>query len=71
MRRKDEMETVVTRKPPLDGGPHKARKGTAANHKALITRNLRLAFGEVASEPVPDRFLELLGELDSAEAKKS
>ncbi len=70
MRRKDDMETLVSKKPPTDGSAHKARKGTPANHKALITRNLRLAFGEVASEPVPDRFLELLNQIDTAEAKK-
>jgi hypothetical protein len=68
MRRKDEMETLVTKKP-LEGHAQKPRK-TSANHKALITRNLRLAFGEVASEPVPDRFLDLLGKLDTAEGKK-
>jgi hypothetical protein len=68
MRRKDEMETVVSKRPPQEA--HKTRKGTAPNHKALITRNLRLAFGEVASEPVPDRFMELLGQLDTAEEKK-
>lgn len=68
MRRKDEMETVVSKRPPQE--VHKARKGTASNHKALITRNLRLAFGEVASEAVPDRFIELLGKIDSAEEKK-
>jgi hypothetical protein len=37
----------------------------------LITRNLRLAFGEVASEPVPDRFMDLLEKLDTAEEKRS
>jgi hypothetical protein len=67
MRRKDEMETVVSKRPSQEA---KARKGTAPNHKALITRNLRLAFGEVASEPVPDRFMDLLGKLDTAEEKK-
>ena len=70
MRRKDEMETLVSKKPPHEGSAHKPRKGTPANHKALITRNLRLAFGEVASEPVPDRFLDLLNQIDGAEAKK-
>ncbi len=64
------METLVSKKPPIDGSAQKARKGPASNHKALITRNLRLAFGEVASEPVPDRFLDLLGKMDSAEEKK-
>jgi hypothetical protein len=68
MRQKDEMETLVSKKPPQEGKPSKG--GTAANHKALITRNLRLAYGEVASEPVPDRFLNLLGKLDEAEGKK-
>jgi hypothetical protein len=69
MRRKDEMETLVTKKPPHEVSAQKPRK-TSGNHKALITRNLRLAFGEVASEPVPDRFLDLLGRIDSAEGKK-
>lgn len=68
MRRKDEMETLVTKKP-LEACAQKPRK-TSGNHKALITRNLRLAFGEVASEPVPDRFLDLLGKIDTAEGKK-
>jgi hypothetical protein len=71
MRRKDVMETVVSRKPPQEGSAHKTRKGPASNHKALITRNLRLAFGEVASEPVPDRFLDLLNKIDTAEERKS
>jgi hypothetical protein len=71
MRRKDEMETLVSKRPPsLEGSGDKLRK-TAGAHKALITRNLRLAFGEVASEPVPDRFMDLLERLDGAEEKKS
>lgn len=71
MARKDEMQTVVTNKPPEQGSADRPKKGPAANHKALITRNLRLAYGEVASEPVPDRFLDLLGQLDEAEDKRS
>ena len=63
------METLVTKKSLLEGSAQKPRK-TSANHKALITRNLRLAFGEIASEPVPDRFLDLLGRIDTAEGKK-
>jgi hypothetical protein len=70
MGQKDEMETLVSKKPPHDGSVSQPRKGTAATHKALITRNLRLAFGEVASEPVPDRFLDLLAKLDSGEKKQ-
>ena len=66
------METLVTKKPPQsEARAEKPRKGTAAQHKALITRNLRLAFGEVAGEPVPDRFLDLLHRLDTAEEKPS
>ena len=64
------METLVSKKAPdMEGRAEKPRKGTAAHHKALITRNLRLAFGEVASEPVPDRFMDLLRRLDTAEEK--
>ncbi len=47
------------------------RKSNSAAHKSLITRNLRLAYGEVASEGVPQRFLELLDKLGDAEDKKS
>jgi hypothetical protein len=73
MRRKDEMETLLSKKPPHDEGGlrEKPRKPTAATHKALITRNLRLAFGEVASEPVPSRFTDLLERIDVAEDKQS
>jgi hypothetical protein len=46
-------------------------KSPASTHKALITRNLRLAYGEVASEPVPQRLLDLLQRLGDAEGKKS
>lgn len=63
------METLVSKKLPHDGST-RSPKGTAATHKALITRNLRLAYGEVASESVPDRFLDLLGQLDQMEGKK-
>ena len=68
MARKDDMDTLMSKRPPDAGLP---RKGPTGNHKALITRNLRLAFGEVASEPVPDRFMDLLEKLDSAEEKRS
>lgn len=64
------MDTLMSKKPVgSDGGP--PRKSPPGNHKALITRNLRLAFGEVASEPVPDRFMDLLEKLDTAEEKRS
>ena len=47
----------------------KARKPehpSTATHKSLITRNLRLAYGEVAGEPIPDRFNDLLNKLADA-----
>ena len=47
------------------------RKSNSAAHKSLITRNLRLAYGEVASEGVPQRFLDLLDKLGDAEDKNS
>jgi hypothetical protein len=73
MARKDDMEALVSKKPsPHEGGGGKAKgKASTAGHKALITRNLRMAFGEVASEPVPQRFLDLLQQIGDAEEKKS
>lgn len=57
------MESLVTKKsPPPEGGS--SRKGPTADHKALIARNLRMAFGEVASEPVPKHLTDLLDQLD-------
>lgn len=62
MRRKDEMENMVTKKsPPRNGG---AAKSASNANKALIARNLRLAFGEVTSEPIPDEWLALLGKIE-------
>ncbi len=68
MARKDEMETLVSRKPPPEG--LKSTKGASPASKALITRNLRLAYGEVASEQLPDRLLDILSQIDEAEGKK-
>lgn len=60
------MEAVVSKKPPGEGGSGRGRpKNSSATHKALITRNLRLAYGEVASEPVPQHLLDILQALDS------
>ncbi|MES1202996.1 MAG: NepR family anti-sigma factor [Pseudomonadota bacterium] len=48
-----------------DGKPKKARSGASTSaHKALIARNLRLVYDEVAGENVPDRILELLDQMD-------
>lgn len=62
------MDTLMSKKPPQEGSSNRGRK-SASTHKALITRNLRLAYGEVASEPLPDRFLDILGRLDEMEGK--
>ena len=65
------MEALATRKSSRnDGGKHRG-KSPSATHKALITRNLRLAYGEVASEPIPQRFLDLLQQIGDAEEKAS
>lgn len=50
------------------GGGQGGSKGgqPGINAKALITRNLRLAYDEVASEPIPQHFLDLLNQLDEA-----
>jgi len=65
------MDTIVGRKPPHSGGNGKPPGKSSATHKSLITRNLKLAFGQVTSEKVPDRWLELLDQLDKNEDKKS
>lgn len=67
----DEMDALLSKKPSNEGGAKSKSRPSSANHKALITRNLRLAYGEVASEPVPQRFLDLLQQIGDAEEKKS
>lgn len=62
----DDMDAVLN-KNPEDAG---RRKGKASANKSLITRNLRLAYGEVTSEGVPDRFLDLLGQIDRKEGER-
>lgn len=54
-------------KPPNEGKAKKNEHASTATHKALITRNLRLVYGEVAGEPVPDRIKQLLNELGAKE----
>ena len=65
------MDTLVGRKTPHSGGSGKPPGKSSATHKALITRNLKLAFGPVTNEKLPDRWLELLGEIDGNEDKPS
>ena len=45
--------------------------GASANHKALIARNLKLVYGEIASEPIPDKMAELLEKLGEAKGRQS
>jgi hypothetical protein len=59
-----------TNKPPSKDAK-KADHASTATHKSLITRNLRLVYGEVASEPVPDRINELLNQLGAAADRQS
>jgi hypothetical protein len=63
----DDMNAVLNKNAD-DAG---RRKGKSAANKSLITRNLRLAYGEVTSEGVPDRFLDILNRIDESEGKKS
>jgi hypothetical protein len=63
----DEMDAVLNKNDAEAG----KRKSKAATHKGLITRNLRLAYGEVAGEPVPQRFLELLNQIEDPEDDQS
>lgn len=63
MRRKDEMDSLVTKQSPPNGGSGGGKSASSAN-KALIARNLRLAFGEVASEPLPKAWLDMLDKID-------
>lgn len=56
----DDMDAVLN-KSSDDAGK---RKSKASANKSLITRNLRLAYGEVTSEGVPQRFLDILDKLD-------
>lgn len=66
------MEALVSKKPPPQDGPDYGKSRPAsATHKALITRNLKLAYGQVSSEPVPKRLLDILATLDGVENKKS
>lgn len=61
------METLTSPTRPADknGKAKRGQNGTAgAAHKALITRNLRLVYDEVAGEPIPSQILDLLGEMD-------
>lgn len=66
------MEALVNNKP--SGGEGTGRnkpKSASATHKALIARNLKAVYGQVASEPVPQHLLDILKPLDGEEEDKS
>ena len=66
------MEALVNNKPPGGEGSGRAKPGPAsATHKALIARNLKAVYGQVASEPVPQVLLDILKPIDGQEDKKS
>jgi Anti-sigma factor NepR len=71
MARNDEMDALVNDKPARGEGTGRAKRGPAsATHKALIARNLKAVYGQVASEPVPQYLLDILKPLDSSEDKQ-
>jgi Anti-sigma factor NepR len=63
----DDMDAVLNKNSEDSG----RRKGKSAANKSLITRNLRLAYGEVTSEGVPSRFLDILNRIPDGEGKES
>jgi hypothetical protein len=71
MARNEDMEALVNNQPPGGEGSGRAKaKSASATHKALIARNLKAVYGQVASEPVPQHLLDILKPLDGAEDKK-
>jgi hypothetical protein len=70
MARNDELEALVNSKPGEGAGRGNSRPSAAA-HKALIARNLKAVYGQVASEPVPQYLLDILKSLDGQEEKQS
>lgn len=64
----DDMDALLNNRHASGRGPQRAKAGA---HKGLITEHLRKAYGQVASEPMPDRFLEILNRLDETEDDQS
>ncbi|WP_141693813.1 NepR family anti-sigma factor [Methyloligella halotolerans] len=57
--------------PMMDGQPAADDKsGLSSDLQAHIGRQLRAAFDEVAREPIPDRFMQLLKDLEESGSKK-
>ncbi len=46
------------------------KRGLSSDLQGHIGRQLRAAFDEVAREPIPDRFLQLLKDLEESGSKK-
>lgn len=66
------MEALVNNKSPGDDrSDRRSAKPASATHKALIGRNLKAVFGQIASEPVPQHLLDILKPLDRDEDQKS
>lgn len=67
------MEALADRKssPDAGGAAKTKRAAPSSTYKALITQNLRLAYSEVAREPLPQRFLDLLQQGGDAEEMTS
>jgi hypothetical protein len=56
--------TQATEAPTRQGTSLSTEEGLSPNLQAHIGRHLRAVFDEVAREPIPDRLLQLLKELD-------
>ncbi|MFD0987531.1 NepR family anti-sigma factor [Methyloligella solikamskensis] len=50
--------------------PKEDQSGLSSDLQAHIGRQLRASFDEVAREPIPDRFLQLLKDLEESGSKK-
>lgn len=70
-RKDDDMDAQVNNK--SDGSEERRDRPSksSAHTKALITRNLKLAYGEVAGEPIPKHLMDLLSAIDDSSEKKS
>ena len=69
MRQKNEMDTLVSRKPPAGAGPRKMSKESRVSHKVLITRNLKLVYEDIAKEDLPEKLQTLLDQIEDGERK--
>ena len=63
----DSRDKKPKRQQPGDQGNGKGLDGEAQKH---IGRMLKATYEEIAHEPVPDKFLELLKQLEASEPRK-